>query len=57
MSQRPRTSNLRQRVGNLIKVLQDVSPKHRTPAMQRLLDDLMRAALEYDSQQQDGDHQ
>jgi hypothetical protein len=45
--------DLRKRVGVLIKALQEVPSRHRTPAMQRLLDDLLRAAAEYDGEKQD----
>ena len=40
--------DLRRRVAGLIKALEEVPEKHRTPAMSRLLTDLQRAADEYD---------
>lgn len=43
-----RSTDIRKRVGALIAILQSIPSKHRTPAMQRLLDDLTRAASEYD---------
>jgi len=46
--------DLRKRVGHLIDALKEVPPKHRTPAMSRLLNDLQRAAAEYDGQPEAG---
>jgi hypothetical protein len=45
-----RSTDIRKRVGVLIALIQSVPAKHRTPAMQRLLEDLQRAASEYDGE-------
>lgn len=48
--------DLRKRVGALIRALQDIPAKHRTPAMQRLLTRMSAAAAEYDSAEDTHEH-
>jgi hypothetical protein len=45
-----RSIDLRSRVVNLIKALQEIPSKHRTPALDRLLSDLMCAVAVYDGE-------
>jgi hypothetical protein len=45
--------DLRRRVGTLIGALQEIPPRHRTPAMENLLSALLRAAAEYDGEPED----
>ena len=43
--------DLRTRVGTLIKTIEQVPPKHLTPAMLKLLTDLRTAAETYDNEE------
>ena len=42
--------DLRKRVGNLIKAIEDIPDRHRTPALANLLTSLQGAANEYDGE-------
>ena len=47
-------SDIRRRVGNLIRAIDEVPAKRRSAAMEQLLADLKRAAAEYDSEPEAG---
>ena len=48
-------TDVRRRVGNLIRAIEWIPAKRRSAAMERLLADLQRAAAEYDAEPEAGE--